>query len=109
VAGVQLTLLMRTVVTCSDAMPVLPVDVRGLLAGRGAGAAEPAACVPPGFAAQADGAWMGRTPSSSAASAALKNLDRPWAPVLAKITNTRFAPNGCPFVSGDSTRPISGI
>ena len=72
----------------------------------------PATCVPPGFAAEADGGEDAQTASGqseSATMAARKNLDRPWAHVLAKITKTPFAPNGNSVRVGRQLPPISGV
>src|ERR1035438_4692970 len=91
----QLTFVMRTVVTCGEEPSGLVVDVPGLLAGvELPGEAPPDAGVPPTSAAKAEVGCSPRTPSSSATNTAARNLDRLWAPVLAKITKNPFASNG---------------
>ena len=80
-AGAHLTLVILTVVTCSDAAPTI---VAPLLAG--ADGAD-TAWVPPALAAVTGaGAQAARPPSTSAAPVTPRNVNRLWAHVLAKTT-----------------------
>src|SRR5271165_5875000 len=97
-AGTQLTLTMRTLVMCPEGA----LAVAGALAGGEepplAGELPPAAGVPPALAASAGSARAANKHSDSAMAAPATNLDRLWAPVLAKTGTTPS--------SGITLRPI---
>jgi len=98
-AGVQVTLVMRTLSTCSDGALALALELSSVLL-----AAEPpvlvvevppAACVPPASAAPAGSGYAPSTHSASVTAAAATNLERLRLRLLAKTCNS-FAQNHPP-------------